>query len=125
MIDYFNQLPSGHYPVDGCALLVREWWQQCYQLNDLPLHHDRFVTARDAMRLMHRYQHNGLLQQIDAPQHNCMVVACRGQRWHCGVYSTEQAPGYVIHTLGGQVKIEPLHQFRQRFDAIEFYKLKE
>lgn len=121
MISHFRSLPAGHYPPDGCALLVRDAWQLLYQLEDLPIHANQFVTANEAGELMQGYQ-GQVLEPIAQPEHGCMVVACRGDYWHCGVYSTEQAPGYVIHTLGRTIKIEPLNQFRRRFDAVEYYR---
>lgn len=120
-LEHIQQLPSGHYPSDGCALLVRDCWQLHYQLNDLPHHANRFVTARDAMRLMQGYQQQGLLQQQQQPSHLCMVVAQRSNHWHCGIFTAELMPGYVVHTLGEKIKIEPLNQFRHRFDAVEFF----
>lgn len=121
MITHFRSLPAGHYPPDGCALLVRDAWQLLYQLEDLPIHANQFVTANEAGELMQGYQ-GQVLEPIAQPEHGCMVVASRGEHWHCGVYSTEQAPGYVIHTLGRTIKIEPLNQFRRRFDAVEYYR---
>lgn len=120
MIDYFRELPPGHYPPDGCALLVRDAWQRLYGHDGLPAHADQFVTVAGAG--LHLAEYRGtLLVPLARPAHGCMVVATRAGSWHCGVFSTEQAPGYVIHTLGGRIRIESLTQFQRRFDAIEFY----
>lgn len=121
MINHFRDLPPGHYPPDGCALLVRDAWQRLFNLSDLPVHADQFVTVEQANQHMESYQ-GALLEVITEPEHGSMVIATRGDHWHCGVYSTEQAPGYVIHALGRTVKIEPLTQFKRRFDAVEFYR---
>lgn len=121
MINHFRDLPPGHYPPDGCALLVRDAWQRLFNLSDLPIYADQFVTVDQANQYMESYQ-GALLEVITKPEHGSMVIATRGDHWHCGVYSTEQAPGYVIHALGRTVKIEPLTQFKRRFDAVEFYR---
>ncbi|EGQ7961197.1 hypothetical protein HRO21_002857 [Vibrio parahaemolyticus] len=121
MIDYFRSLPFGHFPVDGCVLLVREAWQRLYQLDELPVYTDRFVTPELAGDLMAGHQ-GQLVELIERPEHGCMVVASSERKWHCGVYTTEQMPGYVIHTLGQAIKIESLNQFRRRFNTVEFYR---
>lgn len=121
MIAYFKALPDGHFPIDGCALLVREAWQRLYQLENLPIHADRFVTPDLAAALIDDYQDN-LVAPIAKPEHGCMVVASSQNKWHCGVFTTEQMPGYVIHTIGQVVKVESLNQFRRRFDTVEFYR---
>ncbi|WP_438454164.1 hypothetical protein [Vibrio alginolyticus] len=121
MIDHFRELPAGHYPPDGCALLLRDAWAQLFNLSNLPCHADRFVTVEQANHHLGEYR-GELIEPILAPEHGCMVVATRGQHWHCGVYTAEQSPGYVIHTLGSTVKIEPLSQFNRRFNAVEFYR---
>ncbi|CAH0531207.1 hypothetical protein [Vibrio hippocampi] len=121
MIEHFRNLPAGAYPPDGCALLVRDAWQKFLGLSDLPEHADRFVTVIEAKQTMATYD-GVLLEPIQSPEHLCMVVATRGAHWHCGVYTIEQQPGYVIHTLGKAVKIEPLNLFKRRFDSVEFYR---
>ncbi len=120
MIAHFRSLPNGHYPPDGCALLVRDAWKRLYQLENLPEHANQFVTTDEASTLMQGYQ-GEVLDPISQPEHGCMVVASRNDHWHCGVYTAEQSPGYVIHTLGQTIKIETLNQFRRRFDAVEYY----
>lgn len=121
MIAYFRSLPDSHYPVDGCALLVRDAWHRLYHCDSLPVHANRYVTDDEAGTLLQGYE-GQVLESISQPEHGCMVVTSRGGHWHCGVYTTEQAPGYVIHTLGRMVKIEPLNQFRRRFDTLEYYR---
>lgn len=121
MNNHFLSLPDGYYPVDGCALLVRDAWLLLYGLTDLPIHANRFVTMGEAGGLMSGYK-GQLVEQIPQPEHGCMVTGVQGRSWHCGVYSTEQMPGHIIHTVSGKVKIEPLRQFKQRFDHLEFYK---
>ncbi|MDW2216201.1 hypothetical protein [Vibrio sp. 1982] len=121
MIAYFRSLPFGHFPVDGCVLLVREAWHRLYQLDDLPTYADRFVTPDQAQGLMDGHL-GQLVEPIEKPSHGCMVVASSESKWHCGVFTTEQMPGYVIHTLGQAIKIEPLNAFRRRFDTVEFYR---
>ncbi|HGF4939434.1 TPA: hypothetical protein ACF4E7_001662 [Vibrio parahaemolyticus] len=121
MIAYFKSLPDGHFPVDGCVLLVREAWQRFLHLENLPKHMDQFVTPDYAHELIDGYQ-GQLIEPIPKPEHLCMVAASGKGKWHGGVFSAEQMPGYVIHTLGCTVKIEPLNQFRRRFDTVEFYR---
>ena len=121
MNEHFRNVPDGHYPINGCALLVRDAWIRLYNLTDLPKHADQFVTIQKASKLMNEYK--GLLvEQINQPEHGCMVTTRQGKRWHCGIYSTEQMLHHVIHVVGGKVKIETFHQFKQRFDSVEFYK---
>lgn len=120
MITYFKSLPDGHYPLDGCALLVRDAWQKYLHAENLPSHHNRFVTRKSAHAVID--QHATLLDPIESPEHLCMIGASMGNDWHCGVYCAKQPPGIVIHVLGGKVKAEPLHQFRSRYDTLEFYR---
>ncbi|BDM64534.1 hypothetical protein NFHSH190041_19860 [Shewanella sp. NFH-SH190041] len=121
MITHFLSLPDDHYPAGGCAMLARDAWQMLYCISDLPLYIDQFVTVSKASGLMSSHQQS-LMQQIEQPEHGCLITGVQGTHWHCGIYSTEQVPGYIIHAVGGKVKIEPLHKFKQRFDSVEFYK---
>ncbi|WP_228842849.1 hypothetical protein [Vibrio parahaemolyticus] len=121
MIEHFRDLPPAHYPPDGCALLVRDAWQRLYGSENLPSHANRAVTPTEASAMIALYLGH-LLVPVDVPEHGDMVVAARHDAWHCGVYTTEQSPGFVIHTLGEVVRIEPLNLFKRRFDCVEFYR---
>lgn len=121
MNEYFLSLPNDHYPVDGCAMLARDAWQMLYGISELPTYSEQFVSTSRAFKLLGKYQGN-LMEQISQPLHGCLVSTVQGKRWHCGIYSTEQMPHHVIHVVGGKVKIEPFHKFKQRFDSMEFFK---
>ena len=121
MNEYFRGIADHYYPSGCCALLVRDAWAMLYNLTDLPKHIDQFVTTQKADSLMNGYE-GILVKQISQPEHGCMITTRQGKRWHCGIYSTEQMPHHVIHCVAGKVKIETFHQFKQRFDSVEFYK---
>ena len=121
MNEYFRGIADHYYPIDGCWLLVRDAWQRLYNLTDLPKFTDQFVTIKKASKVISEYK-DYQVEQINQPEHGCMITAINGKRWHCGIYSTEQMPHHVIHVVGGKVKIETFHQFKQRFDSVEFYK---
>ncbi|EJX7572488.1 hypothetical protein OEK23_003619 [Vibrio cholerae] len=120
MIDYFRSLPAGHYPPDGCALLVKDAWETFLCAPNLPKFADRFVTVEAAQQEIDR--NATLIEPIPQPEELAMVVAQRGAAWHCGVFTAAQCPGYVIHTMGGVVRIETLAQFKRRYDLVEFYR---
>lgn len=121
MNEYFLSLPDGHYPVDGCAMLARDAWQMLYGLKELPTYADQHISIAKAFKILGSFQ-SSLMTQISQPEHGCLVSTVQGKRWHCGIYSTEQLPGHVIHCVASKVKIEPFHKFKQRFDSVEFFK---
>ncbi len=124
MIDYYRDLPIGHFPIDGCYLLVRDAWMRYLNAENLP-EYASFISTAEQNNAVVKKHVGVLVTQIQQPEHLCAVVAENGSRWHCGIYCADQMPGLVIHTVDKRIKIETLTQFKQRFITVEYYKYAE